>query len=131
MLRRPQKACSLPLGRPTPAVTRARSSEAPGVNDHSHESIPRWHASPGAHGRLRTWFGVAQGLRQGFFLSPLLFSILFEAPIEIVLVRFSKDDVRHPQRSGTLQGGDWGDYEGNSSTVVTSMEGDLGHVGRR
>ena len=37
-------------------------------------------------GRCSEWFEVAQGLRQGCVLSPLLFAIL-----RIVLERFSKD----------------------------------------
>ena len=34
---------------------------------------------------------MAQGLRQGFVLSPLLFNILFAAVLTVVLQRFSED----------------------------------------
>ena len=39
------------------------------------------------------WFEVEQGLRQGYVLSPPLFSIFFAAVLTVVLQRFSKDTV--------------------------------------
>ena len=42
-------------------------------------------------GRCSEWFEVAQGLRQGCVLSPLLFNAFFAAIIFAVLERFSKD----------------------------------------
>ena len=42
-------------------------------------------------GRCSEWFEVAQGLRQGCVLSPLLFNVFFAAILRIVLERFSKD----------------------------------------
>ena len=43
------------------------------------------------NGRCSEWFEVAQGLRQGCVLSPLLFNVFFAAILRIVLERFSKD----------------------------------------
>ena len=42
-------------------------------------------------GRCSEWFEVAQGLRQGCVLSPLLFHVFFAAILRIVLERFRKD----------------------------------------
>ena len=43
------------------------------------------------NGRCSEWFEVAQGLRQGCVLSPLLFNVFFAAILLVVLKRFSKD----------------------------------------
>ena len=42
-------------------------------------------------GRCLEWFEVAQGLRQGCVLSPLLSNVFFAAILLVVLERFSKD----------------------------------------
>ena len=42
-------------------------------------------------GRCSEWFEVAQGLRQGCVLSPLLFNVFFAAILRVVIERFSKD----------------------------------------
>ncbi|CAB1118616.1 unnamed protein product [Ectocarpus sp. CCAP 1310/34] len=44
-------------------------------------------------GELSEWFEVTQGLGRGCVLFPLLFIICFAAPLEVVLVRFSEDEV--------------------------------------
>ena len=42
-------------------------------------------------GRCSEWFEVAQGLRQGCVLSPLLFNVFFAAILLVARKRFSKD----------------------------------------
>ena len=41
--------------------------------------------------RCSEWFEVAQGLRRGCVLSPLLFNVFFAAILLVALERFSKD----------------------------------------
>ena len=71
-------------------------------------------------GRCSEWFEVAQGLRQKYVLSPLLFNVFFAGILRAALERFSKDagilvDLIHlreqpskvsscPYRSHSLQG---------------------------
>ena len=42
-------------------------------------------------GRYSEWFEVAQRLRQGYVLSPLLFNVFFAAILIVALEIFSKD----------------------------------------
>ena len=42
-------------------------------------------------GRCSEWFEVAQGLRLGCVLSPLLFNVFLAAILRVVLERFRKD----------------------------------------
>eukprot|EP00903_Cladosiphon_okamuranus_P022383 g20587.t1 len=44
-------------------------------------------------GDLSDWFSVTQGLRQGCSMSPLLFTVFFAAPLEVIVTRFSQDEV--------------------------------------
>eukprot|EP00752_Nemacystus_decipiens_P010711 g9538.t3 len=44
-------------------------------------------------GELSDWFPVTQGLRQGCSMSPPLFNVFFAAPLEVIIARFSQDEV--------------------------------------
>eukprot|EP00752_Nemacystus_decipiens_P005560 g5031.t1 len=44
-------------------------------------------------GELSDWFPVTQGLRQGCSMSPPLFNVFFAAPLEVIVTRFSQDEV--------------------------------------
>ena len=39
------------------------------------------------------WSPVTQGLRQGCSMCPLLFHVFFAAPLEVIVTRFSRDEV--------------------------------------
>ena len=67
-----------------------------GVTPQVLEAIRQFHDGMRAcvrndDGRCLEWFEVAQGLRQGCVLSPLMFNIFFAAILLVALERFRKD----------------------------------------
>ena len=44
-------------------------------------------------GEVSEWFPVTQGLRQGCSMSPLLFNVFFTASLQVIVSRFSQDEV--------------------------------------
>lgn len=57
----------------------------------------RAHMCTSYDGKKSEWFGVTQGLRQAYVLSPLLMHVFFADVIRVVLPRFTDDEdiIRH------------------------------------
>ena len=94
-------------------------------------------------GRCSEWFEVAQGLRQGCVLSPLLFNVFFAAILPVALERFSKDagilaDLIHLQEQPSKVGPEtalecvrraiWGMLYADDACIVSRSPRGLGRM---
>ena len=94
-------------------------------------------------GRCSEWFEVAQGLRQGCVLSPLLFNVFFSAILRVILERFSKDagmlaDLihlhEHPSKIGPktalecVRRAIWGMLYADDACIVSRLPRGLGRM---
>ena len=94
-------------------------------------------------GRCSEWFEVAQGLRQGCVLSPLLFNVFNAAILLVVLEKFSKDagilaDLIHLQEQPSKVGPEtalecvrrtiWGVLYADDACIVSRSPRGLGRM---
>ena len=94
-------------------------------------------------GRCSEWFEVAQGLRQGYVLSTLMFNVFFAAILFVALERFSKDagilaDLIHLQEQLSKVGPEtalecvrraiWGMLYADDACIVSRSPRELGQM---
>ena len=88
-----RRAEGIQLCRSHTSLAGANSLQSTTTDDITNPPIPRWWRAcvRSSDGRYLEWFAVAQRLRQGCVLSPLLFNIFSAAVLLVALERFSKD----------------------------------------